>query len=109
MASALLLPAVLLGGVQFSLQLGSEMSQSRSVSLSSEGCPVSPDPEDVDSDELMGSQSRRWLKDLLAADKPPQSGDVSAVGRDGLFVDYHFPVGELEMQTGVRWKRPKVK
>ncbi|XP_037533857.1 calpain-9 [Nematolebias whitei] len=73
----------------------------------SEDPVVPPDTDEVDSDELMGSQSRRWLLDLLAADRPSQSGDVSPVGRDGLFVDYRFPVGELEMQSGVRWKRPK--
>ncbi|XP_035814505.2 calpain-9 [Amphiprion ocellaris] len=82
----------------------------KSLSLSSEGSLPPPLEDDVDSvcsDELLGSQSRRWLADCLTEDMPPESGDFYTVGRDGLFVDYHFPLGELEMQSGVRWKRPK--
>ncbi|CAN9511125.1 unnamed protein product [Ophioblennius macclurei] len=83
----------------------------KSVSVSSEGSlPLPPLDDDVDlvcSDELLGSQSRRWLTDLMSGDLPPENGDVNTVGRDGLFVDYHFPLGELEMASGVRWKRPQ--
>ncbi|XP_040903159.1 calpain-9 isoform X2 [Toxotes jaculatrix] len=81
----------------------------KSLSLSSESSlpPAEDDVDSVCSDELMGSQSRRWLADLMGRDMPPESGDVNTVGRDGLFVDYHFPLGELEMQSGVKWKRPK--
>ncbi|XP_073346024.1 calpain-9 [Pagrus major] len=81
----------------------------KSLSVSSEGSlpPLEDDVDSVCSDELLGSQSRRWLADLLTADLPPESGDVNTVGRDGLFVDYHFPLGELEMQDDVKWKRPK--
>ncbi|XP_028274570.1 calpain-9 [Parambassis ranga] len=81
----------------------------KSVSVSSE-CSLPPLEDEVDSvcsDELLGSQSRRWLADLLTGDMPAESGDVNTLGRDGLFVDHHFPVGELEMQSGVKWKRPK--
>lgn len=84
----------------------------KSLSVSSEGSlpPLDDDVDSVCSDELLGSQSRRWLADLLAGDMAPEPPDVSAtVGRDGLFVDYHFPLGELEMQPGIKWKRPKVK
>lgn len=80
--------------------------------------PPPPDDDDASSacsDELLGSQSRRWLAELLAADDPGErasdadvNGERIAVGRDGLFVDYHFPLGELEMKAGVKWKRPKV-
>lgn len=63
--------------------------------------------DSVCSDELLRSQSRRWLSDLLSGDLPPDSVDLSTVGRDGLFVDPNFPLGELEMQPGVKWKRPK--
>ncbi|XP_041797250.1 calpain-9 [Chelmon rostratus] len=81
----------------------------KSLSLSSEGSlpPLDDDVDSVCSDELLGSQSRRWLADLLSGDMPPESADVNTVGRDGLFVDYHFPLGELEMQANVKWKRPK--
>ncbi|XP_068614805.1 calpain-9-like [Brachionichthys hirsutus] len=80
----------------------------KSWSVSSEGSlPTDDDVDSVCSDELLGSQSRRWLADLLSADMPPESVDVHAVGRDGLFVDFHFPLGELELQTRVKWKRPK--
>lgn len=85
----------------------------KSLSVSSEGSlpPLDDDVDSVCSDELLGSQSRRWLADLLSGDMaPPEPPDAStAVGRDGLFVDYHFPLGELEMQPGIKWKRPKVK
>ncbi|XP_061733521.1 calpain-3 isoform X1 [Nerophis ophidion] len=87
----------------------------KSPSLSSEGSlPPPPDDDDSSSacsDELLGSQSRRWLSDLLAGEGPAHPGDVNgdvSVGRDGLFVDFHFPLGELEMKAaGVKWKRPK--
>ncbi|XP_031597640.2 calpain-9 isoform X1 [Oreochromis aureus] len=81
----------------------------KSVSVSSAGSlpPLEDDVDSVCSDELLGSQSRRWLADILSGGMPPESGDVTPVGRDGLFVDFHFPVGELEMQPGVKWKRPK--
>ncbi|XP_028320369.1 calpain-9-like [Gouania willdenowi] len=65
------------------------------------------DSDSVCSDELLGSQSRRWLSELMDGDLPPETGDVTTSGRDGLFVDYHFPLGELEMSSGVQWKRPK--
>lgn len=83
----------------------------KSLSVSSEGSlpPLEDDVDSVCSDELLGSQSRRWLADLLTADMAPDGPDVNTMGRDGLFVDYHFPLGELEMQRGVKWKRPKVK
>jgi len=84
------------------------MKKSRSLSESSLP-PLDDDVDSVCSDELLGSQSRRWLADLLAGDVVTDSGDMSAAGRDGLFVDYQFPVGKLEMQSGVKWKRPKVK
>nr|XP_057937034.1 calpain-3 [Doryrhamphus excisus] len=86
----------------------------KSPSVSSEDS-LPPPPEDDDdsssacSDELLGSQSRRWLAELLAEEDPASSyaanGDA-IVGRDGLFVDFHFPLGELEMKAGVKWKRP---
>ncbi|XP_034723690.1 calpain-1 catalytic subunit-like [Etheostoma cragini] len=81
----------------------------RSQSTSSE-VSLPPPEDDVDSvcsDELFGSQSRRWLADLMTRGPPAERGDVLTTGRDGLFVDYNFPVGELEMQPGVKWKRPK--
>ncbi|XP_035535302.1 calpain-9 [Morone saxatilis] len=81
----------------------------KSLSVSSESSLPPPD-DDVDSvcsDELLGSQSRRWLADLLTGDMSPESGDVNTAGRDGLFVDNHFPLGELEMNSSVKWKRPK--
>ncbi|XP_070826935.1 calpain-9 [Chaetodon trifascialis] len=81
----------------------------KSLSVSSEGSlpPLEDDVDSVCSDELLGSQSRRWLADLLTGDMPPESADVHTVGRDGLFVDYHFPLGELELQSNVQWKRPQ--
>ncbi|XP_032365743.1 calpain-3 isoform X2 [Etheostoma spectabile] len=81
----------------------------RSQSSSSE-VSLPPPEDDVDSvcsDELFGSQSRRWLADLMTRGPPAERGDVFTTGQDGLFVDYNFPVGELEMQPGVKWKRPK--
>lgn len=83
----------------------------KSLSVSSEGSlpPLEDDVDSVCSDELLGSQSRRWLADLLTGDMDLESADVNTTGRDGLFVDYHFPLGELEMQSRVKWKRPKVK
>ncbi|KAF0030231.1 hypothetical protein F2P81_016962 [Scophthalmus maximus] len=83
------------------------MIKSSSVSSEGAGPPLEDDVDSVCSDELLGSQSRRWLADLLSGDMPPEGGDVGTVGRDGLFVDYHFPLGELEMHSGVQWKRPK--
>lgn len=86
------------------------MIKSLSVSSESSLPPLDDDVDSVCSDELLGSQSRRWLDDLLTGDMAPEPLDASAtVGRDGLFVDYHFPLGELEMQPGIKWKRPKVK
>ncbi|XP_026226607.1 cysPc and EFh_PEF_CAPN13_14 domain-containing protein [Anabas testudineus] len=74
---------------------------------SSSSPPLAEDDADsVCSDELLGSQSRLWLTDIMTRGPPPV-GDVSAPGRDGLFVDHYFPVGELELQSGVRWKRPQ--
>lgn len=83
----------------------------KSLSVSSEGSlpPLEDDVDSVCSDELLGSQSRRWLTDLLSGEMPLEAADVSQSGRDGLFVDYHFPLGELEMPSMVKWKRPKVK
>ncbi|XP_019748311.1 calpain-3 isoform X3 [Hippocampus comes] len=95
------------------------MEKSPTLPCESEGSLQPPPPDDDDassacSDELLGSQSRRWLAELLAADDPgvrasdaDVNGERMAVGRDGLFVDYHFPLGELEMKAGVKWKRPK--
>lgn len=89
------------------------MRRSRTSSSGSSLPPLDEDvtPMEEDQDELLGSQSRRWLADLLSGELAPPGGDgsSSAVGRDGLFVDYQFPVGELEMQSGLRWKRPKVR
>ncbi|XP_040045365.2 calpain-9 [Gasterosteus aculeatus] len=82
----------------------------KSLSTSSESSLPPPEDDFVDSvcsDELLGSQSRRWLADLLTdGDARKESAEVDSLGRDGLFVDHHFPVGELEMQAGVKWKRP---
>ncbi|KAF3847404.1 hypothetical protein F7725_020432 [Dissostichus mawsoni] len=74
----------------------------KSLSVSSESSLPSPedDLDSVCSDELLGSQSRRWLADLLTGDLPAENEHVKLVGRDGLFVDYHFPLGELELQAG---------
>ncbi|XP_053176910.1 calpain-9 isoform X1 [Scomber japonicus] len=80
----------------------------KSLSVSSESSLPPPD-EDVDSvcsDDLMGSQSRRWLADLRS-DDIVDHGSGNTFGRDGLFVDYNFPLGELEMHSGIKWKRPK--
>ena len=83
----------------------------RTPSVSSEVSlpPPEDDADSVCSDELLGSQSARWWTDIRDGGLPPESADVNRVGRDGLFVDHHFPLGELEMQVGVTWKRPKVK
>lgn len=81
----------------------------KSLSVSSDSSLPPPPEDDVDSvcsDELMGSQSRRWLAEILSGGIPPESGEVSPAS--GLFVDFNFPMGELEMQPGVKWKRPKV-
>lgn len=82
----------------------------KSVSVSSESSLPSLD-DDIDSvcsDELLGSQSRRWLSDLMSRDMRLERAEEPTVGMDGLFVDRHFPLGELEMQPAVKWKRPKV-
>ncbi|KAK9521301.1 hypothetical protein VZT92_021120 [Zoarces viviparus] len=82
----------------------------KSLSVSSEGSlpPMDDDADSVCSDELLGSQSRSWLSDLMTNElAPPGSEDANTIGRDGLFVDYNFPLGKLEMQAGVKWKRPK--
>ncbi|KAM4627715.1 calpain-9 [Polymixia lowei] len=82
------------------------------MSVSSEGFP--PGEEDLDSDsigsptdELLGSQSRRWLADILAGNISDTNGNVNSVGRDGLFVDHHFPLGQAQLQASVQWRRPK--
>lgn len=80
----------------------------KSLSVSSE-CSLPPLDDDVDSvcsDELLGSQSRRWLAEIMTGDMGLEKLEL---GRDGLFVDRYFPLGELEMQPEVKWKRPKVK
>ncbi|XP_035768151.1 calpain-9 [Neolamprologus brichardi] len=59
----------------------------KSVSVSSESSLPPPEDDvdgDVCSDELLGSQSRRWLTDILSGGIP-QSGEVSPAS--GLFVD----------------------
>ncbi|KAK2913052.1 calpain-9 isoform X1 [Channa argus] len=79
----------------------------RSSRLSSSSFPpLDDDVDSVCSDELLGSQSRLWLRDMRARG-PPADREVNSVGSDGLYVDYYFPVGELEMQPAVKWKRPK--
>uniref|UniRef100_A0A3B5LNW7 Calpain catalytic domain-containing protein n=1 Tax=Xiphophorus couchianus TaxID=32473 RepID=A0A3B5LNW7_9TELE len=83
----------------------------KSRRLSSESSLPPPDSDDAaseSSDDLMGSQSRLWLMNMGALGIPLEGGEVDAVGRDGLCVDYHFPVGKLEMEGGVRWMRPKL-
>lgn len=91
-------------------QPGSSMFKSRR--LSSESSLPPPDSDDAaseSSDDLMGSQSRLWLMKMGTLGVPLEGGEVDTVGRDGLCVDNHFPVGKLEMEAGVRWMRPKVK
>ncbi|XP_029026785.1 calpain-9 isoform X2 [Betta splendens] len=68
--------------------------------------PLEDAADPVCSDELLGSQSSLWLSDLLTR-RPSSSGDVFTTGPDGLFVDKCFPVGELELQSGIQWKRPR--
>lgn len=82
----------------------------KSPSASPDGSlpPLEDDQDSVCSDELLGSQSRRWLSDLLKAGMSLERAEEASVGRDGLFVDRHFPLLELEMQPAVKWKRPKV-
>ncbi|XP_071352710.1 calpain-9 [Trachinotus anak] len=87
--------------------IGFDMIKSLSLSSDSSLPPPEDDVDSVCSDELLGSQSRRWLADMVNQGMPPESGEVHTIGRDGLFVDYHFPLGELEMHSGVTWKRPK--
>ncbi|KAM6987534.1 calpain-9 [Tautogolabrus adspersus] len=82
------------------------MIKSLSVTSESSLPPFEDDLDSVCSDELLGSQSRRWLDESMS-DLPQEGGEVNAIGRDGLFVDYHFPLGELEMNSGVKWRRPK--
>lgn len=84
------------------------MIKSLSVSSESSLPALEDDLDSVCSDELLGSQSRRWLSDILSGDLSLEKAAEATVGRDGLFVDRHFPVGELEMLPAVRWKRPKV-
>eukprot|EP00066_Takifugu_rubripes_P017759 XP_011607025.1 PREDICTED: calpain-9-like [Takifugu rubripes] len=81
----------------------------KSLSVSSEGSlpPLDDDVDSVCSDELLGSQSRRWLTDIMSGDMSLERAEGPPVGWDGLFVDRHFPLGELEMQPEVKWKRPK--
>lgn len=83
----------------------------KSLSVSSEGSlpPLEDDVDSVCSDELLGSQSRRWLTDIMSGEVSLERPEGPPVGWDGLFVDRHFPLGELEMQPEVKWKRPKVK
>lgn len=83
----------------------------KALSVSSEGSlpPLEDDVDSVCSDELLGSQSRRWLTDIMSGDMGVEGAEGPPVGWDGLFVDRHFPLGELEMQPEVKWKRPKVK
>lgn len=83
----------------------------KSLSVSSEGSlpPLEDDVDSVCSDELLGSQSRRWLTDIMSGDMSLERAEGPPLGWDGLFVDRHFPLGELEMQPEVKWKRPKVK
>lgn len=88
------------------------MRRSRTSSSGSSLPPLDEDVtpmEEEDGNELLGSQSRRWLADLLSGDLAAPAADGVTLGRDGLFVDYQFPVGELEMQAGLKWKRPKVR
>uniref|UniRef100_A0AAV2J4K7 Calpain catalytic domain-containing protein n=1 Tax=Knipowitschia caucasica TaxID=637954 RepID=A0AAV2J4K7_KNICA len=69
--------------------------------------PREDDEDSVCSDELLGSQSRKWLTDML--NELPgdfQGADTDTKGRDGLYVDMHFPLGKLEMVSGVKWRRP---
>lgn len=83
------------------------MIKSPSVSSECSLPPLEDDVSSVCSDELLGSQSRRWLTDIMTGDAHLEA-EAASLGSDGLFVDRHFPVGQLEMQPGVRWKRPKV-
>lgn len=82
----------------------------RSVSASSEGSlpALEDDADSVCADELLGSQSRRWLSDIMARGSSLERPEEPSVAVDGLFVDRRFPVGELEMLPAVKWKRPKV-
>ncbi|XP_061575819.1 calpain-9 [Cololabis saira] len=75
--------------------------------LSSDSCPppLDDDADSVCSDELLGSGSRRWLAELLS--RGGDAPDAGSLGRDGRFVDWNFPMGALEMQAGVTWKRPQ--
>lgn len=84
------------------------MIKSLSVSSESSLPPLEDDVDSVCSDELLGSQSRRWLTDIMTGDLSLEKAEGPSVGWDGLFVDRHFPLGELEMQPNVKWKRPKV-
>lgn len=71
---------------------------------------VDSDPNEAQTDELGGSQSGRWLADTLSsAHISDNNGNINTVGLDGLFVDLDFPLGGIDLQHAVKWKRPKVK
>ncbi|KAK2846584.1 hypothetical protein Q5P01_009583 [Channa striata] len=75
-------------------------NMSRSSRLSSSSLPpLEDDADSVCSDELLGSQSRLWLTDILSRG-PPEDLEVNSVGRDGLFVDRNFPVGSWRCRPG---------
>ena len=80
------------------------------MSFSSEGS-IPPGEDGLESpiDELLGSQSRRWLSDIFGGQTPDPNGNVNTVGQDGLFVDYTFPIGQELLAKSVEWKRPMVK
>lgn len=84
------------------------MIKSLSVSSESSLPALEDDIDSVCSDELLGSQSRRWLSDIMTGDMSLQTAEEPTVDLDGLFVDRRFPLGELEMLPAVKWKRPKV-
>ncbi|KAM9800998.1 calpain-1 catalytic subunit [Neosynchiropus ocellatus] len=69
------------------------MEKSTSVSSADD------DADSVCSDELLGSQSRRWLSELL-----PRSNSHQDEGK--LFVDHNFPRAELDLDPQIEWKRP---
>ncbi|XP_059931259.1 LOW QUALITY PROTEIN: calpain-9 [Gadus macrocephalus] len=77
------------------------------MSVSSEGSiPTTEDELESPIDELLGSQSRRWLSDIFGGQPPDTNGNVKPVGQDGLFIDYTFPVGQELLAKSVEWKRP---
>ncbi|CAL8352421.1 unnamed protein product [Lota lota] len=77
------------------------------MSVSSEGS-IPPAEDDFESpiDELLGSQSRRWLSDCFAGQPSDPNGNINTVGQDGLFVDYNFPIGQSLLSKSIEWKRP---